>query len=87
MQRINARLDEERSKKLEVLKSLLHSSTTEVVLQAIDELYQKQLGDNKNRLNALLNSDFVACSSAEYDLSSNHKTYLSTALDKKYDNR
>ena len=86
MQRINARLDDARLIKLEHLKNQLHVSTTEIVLRAIDELYEQQTSNNKAKLNALLNSDFVACGEADYDLSSNHKSYLAQSLTKKYDN-
>lgn len=86
MQRINARLDDDRLNKLQHLKSLLHVSTTEIVLRAIDELYEQQTSSNKAKLTALLNSDFVACGEADYDLSRNHKAYLGQSLTKKYDN-
>lgn len=85
MQRINARLDDARSIKLEYLKNQLHVSTTEIMLRAIDELYEKQTSTNKAKLNALLDSNFVACGVADYDLSSNHKAYLAQSLTKKYD--
>jgi hypothetical protein len=87
MSRINARLDKDRLEKLEALKKNLNASTTEVVLQALDELHEKQMGNSENKIHALLNSGFVACGEAEYDLSSNHKEYLQDDLAKKYDNR
>lgn len=86
MQRINARLDDARLYKLEQLQNQLHISTTEIVLRAIDELYDQQISNNKAKLTALLKSDFVACGEADYDLSSSHKAYLAESLTSKYDN-
>ena len=86
MSRINARLDKGSLEKLEALKKALNASTTEIILQALDELHKKQIGNSENKINALLDSDFVTCGEAEYDLSSNHKHYLNKDLTKKYDN-
>ncbi|AWB67291.1 CopG family transcriptional regulator [Saccharobesus litoralis] len=87
MARINARLDDEYMAKLERLKSQMHTSTTEVLKLAIDDLYETQLNQKQAKLQALLNSDFVGCGEAEADLSSHYKSYLNSDLSKKHDNR
>lgn len=85
MSRINARLDDNYVDKLEALKSRLNTSTTGVLKQAIDELYQQQVANDHNKINNLLNSNFIACGKAEYDLSAEHKQYLAKSLENKYD--
>ena len=87
MTRINARLDDEHTVKLEQLKGRLHVSTTEVLKLAIDGLYQQQVTQSQSKLQQLLGSDFVACGEAEYDLSAKHKEYLTQSLTDKYDHR
>lgn len=85
MARINARLDNEHMAKLEKLKSQMHTSTTEILKMAIDDLYETQLNQKQAKLQALLESDFVGCAEAEVDLSSNYKSYLNADLSKKHD--
>lgn len=85
MSRINARLDDEHVNKLEQLKSQMQASTTDVLKRAIDELYQAQTVQKNSQIEALLNSDFIACGAAESDLSGNHKRYLKTSMANKYD--
>lgn len=86
MSRINARLDKEHLEKLETLKKVLNASTTEVIFKALDNLHDKQMGANEHKIKTLLNSGFVACGEAEYDLSAQHKEFLKSDVMKKYDN-
>ncbi len=87
MARINARLDDEHVEKLEKLKSQMHTSTTEILKMAIDDLYETQLTQKQIKLDTLLNSDFIGCGKAEPDLSSKYKSYLNVDFSKKHDNR
>lgn len=83
--RINARLDQEHIKKLEVLKSQEHLTTTEVVKKALDYYYEMRKENNKSRVKQLLDSDFIGCGEGPEDLSENYKDYLTQSLSEKYD--
>ena len=68
--RINARLDDARVKKLKQLKSLTRLGVSEIVKRAIDLLYRQQAGRSRDKLDALLASDFVGCAEGPEDLAS-----------------
>ena len=82
--RINARLDDDRSEKLRQLQSLTRLSTSEIVKRAIDHLYLQQAGRSRERLDALLSSDFVGCAQGPTDLASQYKRYLARDLEEKH---
>ena len=74
--RINAMLDDERAEKLRQLQSLTRLSTSETVKRAIDLLHRQQAGRSRDKLDALLSSDFVGCAEGPADLASQYKRYL-----------
>ena len=82
--RINARLDDERSEKLRQLRALTRLSTSEIVKRAIDRLYREHAGRSRDRLDALLSSDFVGCAEGPPDLASRYKQYLASDLKEKH---
>ena len=82
--RINARLDEEHSQKLDILRKQTNLSVSDLMKQAIDLMYSIHQAEPKKRLKALLASDFVGCSHGPEDLSTDYKSYLAKELEKKY---
>ena len=82
--RINARLDDERAEKLRQLQSLTRLSTSEIVKCAIDLLYRQQAGRSRDKLDALLSSNFVGCAEGSEDLASQYKRYLIRDLEEKH---
>ena len=82
--RINARLDDERSEKLRQLQALTRLSTSEIVKRAIDLLHRQQAGRSRDKLNALLSSDFVGCAQSRADLAGQYKRYLIRDLEEKH---
>ncbi len=82
--RINARLDDARAEKLKQLQSLTRLGVSEIVKRAIDLLYRQQAGRSRDKLDALLASDFVGCAEGPEDLASQYKQYLARDLENKH---
>ena len=82
--RINARLDDERAEKLKQLQSLTRLSASEIVKRAIDLLHRQQVRRSRERLDALLSSDFVGCTEGPEDLAGRYKQYLTQGLEDKH---
>lgn len=82
--RINARLDDERADKLKQLQSLTRLSASEIVKRAIDLLHGQQVRRSRERLDALLSSDFVGCVEGPEDLADRYKDYLTQGLEDKH---
>ena len=80
--RINARLDDERAEKLNQLQSLTQLSASEIVKRAIDFLHRQQVRRSRERLDALLSSDFVGCAEGPEDLAGRYKQYLTRGRSK-----
>ena len=74
--RINAMLDDGRAEKLRQLQALTRLSTSEIVKHAIALLHRQQVGRSRDKLDALLSSDFVGCATGPADLASQYKRYL-----------
>lgn len=82
--RVNARLDDDRVEKLKQLQSLTQLSASEIVKRALDLLYRQQAGRPREKLNALLLSDFVGCAEGPEDLATRYKHYLTRDLENKH---
>ncbi|MGB1110352.1 MAG: ribbon-helix-helix domain-containing protein [Gammaproteobacteria bacterium] len=85
--RINARLDDERAAKIEFLRRMRGTNTSEVLKAAIDAFYEKFRSEELNGNQRLLNSGFVGMAAGDPDLSTNYKSELSKALEAKHDHR
>ena len=81
--RINAMLDDGRAEKLRQLQALIRLSTSEIVKHAIDLLHRQQVGRSRDKLDALLSSDFVGCATGPADLASQYKRYLIRDLEER----
>ena len=74
--RINARLDDARAEKLKQLRALTRLGVSEIVKRAIDLLYRQQAGRSRDKLDALLSSDFVGCAEGPEDLASRYTSNI-----------
>ena len=82
--RINARLDDARAEKLKQLRTLTRLGVSEIVKRAIDLLHRQQAGQPRDKLEALLSSDFVGCAEGPEDLAGRYKHYLARDLENKH---
>ena len=71
--RINARLDESRSQKLEFLARATHLSTSDIIKQAIDLYYEQVRSGRLRPVEVLTASGFIGCGEASPDLSARYK--------------
>lgn len=86
--RINARLDEKRSERLEYLKTATRAGTSEVLKQAIDTYYQKiQRGASASALEILTATGFIGSGEGRETLSQTYKEDLAVSLNQKYGDR
>jgi len=85
--RINARLDDSRSRKLAYLARATSQATTEVVKRAIDLYYEQETATRRSAAEVLHSVGFVGSGKASPDLSTNYKSELQAILAEKYDHR
>ena len=84
--RVSAMLDEERAKKLKQLQSLMGQSASDVLKRALDLVYAQNVGAEaassaetahaRDKLDALLSSDFIGCAAGPGELADQYKDYL-----------
>lgn len=82
--RVNARLDDERTEKLRQLQSLTGQSASDVLKRALDLMYARQVTHAREKLDALLSSDFIGCADGPEDLADHYKDYLTRDLNAKH---
>lgn len=85
--RINARLDEDRSRKLEFLLRVTNQKISEVVKRAIDIYYDRVQDTGASPAEILTSSGFVGFAKADPDLSATYKQRLGKSLAAKHDHR
>lgn len=85
--RINARLDETRSQKLEYLKKATHAGISEIVKEAIDVYYDRVKGKKPRPAEIFRESGFIGIGEGPEDLSVRYKDYLTEALEEKHGDR
>lgn len=85
--RINARLDPERTRKLEFLKRRSHVGTTEVVKRGIDALYDEASQKPGRAFEILTESGFIGRGDGPEDLSETYKEKLLEILEEKHGHR
>jgi hypothetical protein len=85
--RINARLDESRSQKLEFLARTTHQSTSEIVKQALDLYYEQVRSHRPLPAEVLKASGFVGCGEAAPDLSERYKEEVKKQVAAKHGHR
>ncbi len=85
--RINARLDESRSRKLEFLSRATDLSISDIVKQAIDVYFEQMRGRRPPPAEVLSDSGFIGCGEASPDLSESYKEAVRTLVAAKHDHR
>jgi hypothetical protein len=82
MARINARLDEAMSQKLEALRKLTGKSTSDILKGAL-ELYFQRASEQQSPLQIMKRHGFVGSAAGEPDLSSDYKALLTKLIEQK----
>lgn len=85
--RINARLDESRASKLELLKRSTGLSVSEIVKRGIDVLYDEQQAGRGGAFEILERTGFIGSGEGPGDLSERYKEELSAILGAKHGHR
>lgn len=86
--RISARLDEDRSRKLELLSRMMQLGISEVLKKAIDALYeQNRQTRTESPAEIMERLGFIGCASVGPDLSERYKEELTKILDAKHGDR
>ncbi len=85
--RINARLDEEHSRKLEQLKATHQMGVSDILKRAIDLLYAQEAAAPKKKLSSLLGSELIGIGDAPENLASDYKQLLKADMASKHDSR
>ncbi len=85
--RINARLDDSRSQKLDFLVRATSLGISEVLKQAIDAYYEQVRTIRPRPAEILSRSGFVGCGEADPELSERYKDDLRTLMAAKHDHR
>jgi hypothetical protein len=78
--RINARLDEDRKRKLEYLMRATGSRVSDIVKQAIDALYERAERSRGRPEKLLTSSGFVGCGESREELSVQYKDELKETI-------
>ncbi|MDE0444649.1 MAG: hypothetical protein OXL38_21400 [Gammaproteobacteria bacterium] len=74
--RVSVRFDEERARKLKQLQSFTGQSASNVLSRAVDLLYAQRVAKARDKIEALLSSDFIGCTAGPEDLADRSKDYL-----------
>lgn len=85
--RISARLDDERTRKLDFLARATDQGTSEIVKRAIDVLYEEVRARRPRPGEVLRKTGFIACGEADPDLSTRYKEELVELLNAKHGDR
>jgi hypothetical protein len=85
--RINARLDEERARKLRYLERATGESVTGVVRSAIDAYYREVEDRQTGSVARFEEVGFIGCAEGDPDLSGRHDKILAEDLEAKHGDR
>jgi hypothetical protein len=85
--RISARLDDERSRKLDFLAKATDQGTSEIVKRAIDALYEEVRTRRPRPGEVLRKTGFIGYGEADPDLSTRYKEELTESLSTKHGDR
>ena len=85
--RINARLDEDRTQKMEYLIRKTGMTISEVIKQAIETYYNSVSSQKTNPVEIFNQSGFIGCSESHEDLSETYKQEFRRGLELKDDPR
>jgi predicted transcriptional regulator len=85
--RLNARLTEELSRKLEALERATKQSTSDIVRAALERYFDEVCRPGRSARDAILRSGLVGCGEAEADLSATYKSRLHEGFGRKHGHR
>lgn len=85
--RINARLDERRSAKLEYLKRTTHLGVSDIVKRGIDLVYEDVQRETRDPFEILTETGFIGSAEGPIDLSGRYKDELHELLAAKHGDR
>ncbi|WP_454064915.1 ribbon-helix-helix domain-containing protein [Candidatus Nitrospira salsa] len=85
--RINARLNDEQTRKVNFLKEATNSSVSEVIKHALDQYYEDIRKTQVNTIDHLRKAGFIGCSKGPSNLSTTYKDKLAKGLKSKHDHR
>ncbi len=85
--RINARLDPDRSRKLDFLLRMTDQKISEIIKRAIDSYYEQVRRSRPRPAEILTAAGFVGSAKADPDLSARYKDRLGESLAAKHDHR
>lgn len=85
--RLNARLTEEDTRKLEALERATGQNTSGVVRAAIGRYFDELCGPGRSARDSIFASGLVGCGEAEADLSTTYKSRLGEGLGRKHGHR
>ncbi|HEX9736933.1 MAG TPA: CopG family transcriptional regulator [Thermoanaerobaculia bacterium] len=85
--RINARLDEDRTRKFEFLAHVTSQGASEVLKRAIDAYYEQMRALHPKPAEILARTGFVGCGEASEDLSTTYKRQVRDIVARKHDHR
>ncbi len=79
-ERLNARIDAELARKIEVLRRRLGASTTDVVRRSIEHLYRSEVEGGPSAAAIVEQSGLIGCADGPADLSTHYKRDLARTL-------
>jgi nucleoid-associated protein YejK len=84
--RINARLDEQSEQDLLFIKEKTGETVTHIIKELLTEKAESLRREHKpgNKMQALLQSDFVGCAEGPENLSTNYKEYFYQGIKEKH---
>ncbi len=82
--RINARLDDDHSDKVQYLVNTQNTSISAVLKRAIDLYYEQARSNEYSAKQGLSDAGFIGVSEADEDLSTDYKRHWATALADKH---
>jgi hypothetical protein len=81
--RINARLDDELVRKVELVRKRTRRSVSQIVQESLVRYCDQELDQGGDALSILKSAGFLGCADGPADLSSGYKTELSRSLRRK----
>jgi predicted DNA-binding protein len=81
--RINARLDDELARKVELVRKRTNRTVSQIVQESLLRYCEQELADGNDSASILKATRFVGCADGPADLSSTYKTDLVQSLRRK----
>ena len=82
--RINARLDDEQSRKLEYLRTVTGRTVSDLIKEALEHYYAEVTAKPVRAVEVLRRTGLIGCAEGDPDLSSDYKRHLADSLAAKH---